>query len=48
MNKKIGNIGFASLVFFLSQEIFLGVGFSRILNTNLSHKIINLFRKILF
>ena len=35
MNKKIGNIGFASLVFFLSQEIFLGVGFSRILNISL-------------
>lgn len=35
MNKKIGNISFASLVFFLSQEIFLGVGFSRILNISL-------------
>ena len=26
MNKKIGHKGFASLLFFLSQEIFLGVG----------------------
>ena len=32
MNKKIGHKGFASLLFFLSQEIFLGVGLTRILS----------------
>ena len=32
MNKKIGYKGFASLLFFLSQEIFLGVGLTRILS----------------
>lgn len=32
MNKKVGYIGFASLLFFLSQEIFLGIGLTRILS----------------
>ena len=32
MNKKIGYKGFASLLFFLSQEIFLGIGLTRILS----------------
>lgn len=32
MNTKIGNKAFASLTYFLSQEIFLGIGFARILS----------------
>lgn len=32
MNKKIGHKGFSSIIFFLSQEIFIGIGFTRILS----------------
>lgn len=35
MNEKIGHKGYASLLFFLSQELFLGVGFARILNLSM-------------
>ena len=33
MNTKINNKGFISIMFFLSQSMFLGVGISQILNS---------------
>lgn len=34
MNTKISNKGFASIIFFLSQSMFLGVGLTQILNSS--------------
>lgn len=34
MNTKIGHKGFASILFFLAQEVFLGVGLARILSVS--------------
>lgn len=34
MNTKISNKGFASLIFFISQSMFLGVGITQILNSS--------------
>lgn len=35
MNTKIGYKGFASLIFFLSEELFLGIGLTQILNISM-------------
>ena len=41
MNTKIGNIEFASILFFISETMFLGVGLSEILNMSKSDAIIS-------
>lgn len=48
MNKKINYKSFASLIFFLSESMFLGTGFNQIFNTSKNNSIISCVIGIIF